>query len=295
MLKILLDGKLVDENEAKISVFDHGLLYGDGVFEGIRAYSGRVFRLKEHVDRLFDSAKAIMLNVPVSKKKMIDGILATLRANSLKDAYIRVVVTRGRGDLGLDPRNCPKPSYFIIADKITLYPGEFYEKGLSIATVSIRRNIPEAVSPRIKSLNYLNNILAKIEGTQRGVPEALMLNQQGFVAECTGDNIFIVKNGSLITPPSYIGVLEGITQTAVFEIAKKLKFKVRKNTFTRYCIYTAEECFLTGTAAEVVPVVEIDGRKIGDGKPGKITKRLISEFRRLVKTTGTPISRNIKY
>jgi len=289
MLKILLDGKLVEEKEAKISVFDHGLLYGDGVFEGIRAYSCRVFRLKEHVDRLFDSAKAIMLNIPVSKKKMTDEILATIRANSLKDAYIRVVVTRGKGDLGLDPVKCPRPSYFIIADKIALYPKEFYEKGLQIATVSIRKNIPEAINPRIKSLNYLNGILAKIEGRQRGVEEALLLNKDGFVAECTGDNIFIVSRGKLITPHYSLGMLEGITQRAVITLAEKNKMEVRRESFTRFCIFTAEECFLTGTAAEIIPVIEVDGRKIGDGKPGKITRRLISEFRRLVKTTGTSI------
>ncbi|MFH1352738.1 MAG: branched-chain-amino-acid transaminase [bacterium] len=289
MLKILLDGKLVDEREAKISVFDHGLLYGDGVFEGIRAYSGRVFRLKEHVDRLFDSAKAIMLNIPVSKKKMMEEILATLRANSLRDAYIRVVVTRGKGDLGLDPVKCPRPSYFIIADKIALYPKEFYEKGLKIATVSIRKNIPEAINPRIKSLNYLNSILAKIEGRQRGVEEALLLNKDGFVAECTGDNIFIVSRGKLVTPHYSAGALEGITQQAVIYLAGKNKMEVHREFFTRFCIFTAEECFLTGTAAEIIPVIEVDGRKIGDGKPGKITRRLISEFRRLVKTTGAPI------
>ncbi len=289
MLKILLDGKLVDEKEAKISVFDHGLLYGDGVFEGIRAYSGRVFRLKEHVDRLFDSAKAIMLDIPFSKKKMTEEILATLRANSLRDAYIRVVVTRGKGDLGLDPVKCPRPTYFIIADKIALYPKEFYEKGLKIATVSIRKNIPEAINPRIKSLNYLNSILAKIEGRQRGVEEALLLNKDGFVAEGTGDNIFIVSRGKLVTPHYSVGALEGITQQAVIYLAGKNKIEVHREFFTRFCIFTAEECFLTGTAAEIIPVIEADGRKIGNGKPGKITRRLISDFRRLVKTTGTPI------
>ena len=289
MLKILLDGKLVDEGAAKISVFDHGLLYGDGVFEGIRAYSGRVFRLKEHVERLFDSARAIMLNVPVSGKKMMEEILLTLRANSFRNAYIRVVVTRGRGDLGLDPVKCSRPSYFVIASKIALYPKEFYEKGLKIATVSIRKNIPEAINPRIKSLNYLNGILAKIEGHQRGVEEALLLNKDGFVAECTGDNIFIVSHGKLITPHYSVGALEGITQQAVIGLARKNKMDVRRDPFTRFCIFTAEECFLTGTAAEIIPVIEVDGRKIGGGKPGKITRLLISEFRRLVKTTGTPI------
>ena len=214
-----------------------------------------------------------------------------MKKNALTDAYIRVVVTRGVGDLGLDPRKCPKASYFIIADKITLYPKEFYTKGLAIATVSIRRNIPEALNPRIKSLNYLNNILAKIEGALRGVPEALMLNEQGYVAECTGDNIFIVKDGVIFTPPAFAGVLEGITQAAVMEIAGEQNIEVRRDLFTRYCIFTAAECFLTGTAAEVIPVVEVDGRKIGSGHPGKITRKLISEFKKLANSTGTPITR----
>ncbi|PIU18059.1 MAG: branched-chain-amino-acid transaminase [Elusimicrobia bacterium CG08_land_8_20_14_0_20_44_26] len=288
-LQILIDGRFFDKNDAKISVFDHGLLYGDGVFEGIRAYSGRIFKLKEHIDRLYDSAKAIMLKPPVAKKKMIQDIRKTLRKNSLRDAYIRVVVTRGAGDLGLDPNKCPSASYFIIADKIVLYPKELYDKGLSIASVSVRRNIPEALNPRVKSLNYLNNILAKIEGTQRGVPEALMLNAQGFVAECTGDNIFIVKDGVLITPPSSAGALMGITQETVIALAEKSGLRVKEELFTRYCIFTADECFLTGTAAEVIPVVNVDGRIIGDGKPGKITCMLISKFRRLAGTTGVLI------
>ncbi len=290
-LKILLDGKLVDEKDAKISVFDHGLLYGDGVFEGIRAYSGKVFRLNDHIDRLYDSARFITLKIPVSKKKMIEDILKTLRANRLEDAYIRVVVTRGIGDLGLDPRKCPRATYFVIADRISLYPREFYEKGLKICTVSVRRNLPEALNPRVKSLNYLNNILAKIEGNSRGVPEALMLNNSGFVAECTGDNIFIVKNGEITTPPASVGVLDGITQAAIMEIAEKSGIKVRREVFTRYCLFTADECFLSGTAAEIVPVVEVDDRKIADGKPGPITKKLRAEFKKIVKKTGTPIWR----
>ncbi len=288
-LKILLDGELVDKENAKISVFDHGLLYGDGIFEGIRAYSGRVFRLKEHIDRLYDSAKVLMLEIPVDKKKMIDDIRVTLKANSLTDAYIRVVVTRGAGDLGLDPRKCPKASYFIIADKISLYPDELYEKGMEIATVSTRRNIPEALNPRVKSLNYLNNIMAKIEGTQRGVAEALMLNSQGFVAECTGDNIFIIKNGVLITPPAAAGALLGVTQEAVIGLAEARKIEVRKEFFTRYCIFTADECFLTGTAAEIIPVVALDGRTIASGKPGEITLKLIADFRKLTKSSGEVI------
>lgn len=288
-LKILLDGKLVEKGKAKISVFDHGLLYGDGIFEGIRAYSGRVFRLKEHIDRLYDSAKVIMLEMPVDKTKMTDDIKVTLRANSLTDAYIRVVVTRGIGDLGLDPRKCPKASYFIIADKISLYPDELYEKGMGIATVSTRRNIPEALNPRVKSLNYLNNIMAKIEGAQRGVAEALMLNSQGFVAECTGDNIFVIKNGIIITPPSAAGALLGVTQEAVIELAGKKNIEVRREFFTRYDIFTADECFLTGTAAEIIPVVALDGRTIASGKPGKITTGLIADFRKLANSTGEAI------
>ncbi len=288
-LKILLDGELVEKYNAKISVFDHGLLYGDGIFEGIRAYSGRVFRLKEHIDRLYDSAKVIMLKIPVDKKKMIEDIRVTLKANSLSDAYIRVVVTRGIGDLGLDPTKCPKASYFIIADKISLYPDELYKKGMEIATVSTRRNIPEALNPRVKSLNYLNNIMAKIEGTQRGVAEALMLNSQGFVAECTGDNIFIIKNGIIITPPAAAGALLGVTQEAVIELAEKKNIEVRKEFFTRYCIFTADECFLTGTAAEIIPVVALDGRIIASGKPGAITTGLIADFRKLANSTGEAI------
>jgi len=288
-LKILLDGQLLEKDNAKISVFDHGLLYGDGIFEGIRAYSGRVFRLKEHIDRLYDSAKVIMLQMPVDKKKMSDDIKAVLRANSLSDAYIRVVVTRGVGDLGLDPRKCPKASYFIIADKISLYPDEFYENGLEIATVSTRRNIPESLNPRVKSLNYLNNIMAKIEGAQRAVPEALMLNAQGYVAECTGDNIFIIRDAVITTPPASAGALLGVTQEAVIELAGKRKIEVRKELFTRYCVFTADECFLTGTAAEVIPVVALDGRKIGSGKPGDITLKLIADYRKLTKSSGEAI------
>lgn len=288
-LKILLDGQLVEKENAKISVFDHGLLYGDGIFEGIRAYSRRVFRLKEHIDRLYDSAKVIMLEIPVDKEKMAADIKTVLRANSLSDGYIRVVVTRGVGDLGLDPRKCPKASYFIIADNISLYPEELYRKGMEIATVSTRRNIPEALNPRVKSLNYLNNIMAKIEGTQRGVAEALMLNAQGYVAECTGDNIFIIKDGVITTPPASAGALLGVTQEAVIELARKRKIEVRKELFTRYCVFTADECFLTGTAAEIIPVVALDGRKIGDGKPGGITTGLIADFRKLVNSTGEVI------
>ncbi len=287
---IYLDGKLVKRNEAKISVFDHGLLYGDGVFEGIRAYNGRVFRLREHLERLYNSARVITLEIPISKEKMEEAVVTTIRANKLKDAYIRLIVTRGVGDLGLDPAKCSKPTIIIIADKISLYPEEYYTKGLEISTVSIRRNIPEALNPCIKSLNYLNNILAKIEATKMGVPEAIMLNKDGYVAECTGDNIFILKKNTLITPPTWVGSLPGITREAVMEIAKtNLKLLVKEEVFTRYHIYTADECFLTGTAAEIVPVVKVDERVIGNGKPGKITIELMKEFKELTISTGLPI------
>jgi branched-chain amino acid aminotransferase len=288
-LKVYIDGKFYLKEEAKISVFDHGFLYGDGVFEGIRAYNGRVFCLDEHLNRLYQSAKYIMLEIPISIKEMEKAILETLRINKLKDAYIRVVVSRGVGDLGLDPRKCQKPSVIIITDKITLYPKEFYEKGLEVITVSTRRNIPEALNPRVKSLNYLNNILAKIEVNNAGLLEGIMLNKEGYVAEATGDNIFIVKNKKLITPPNYAGILEGVTRGVVIKIAEKLKIPVEEKLFTQHDIYIASECFLTGTAAEIIPVVKVDGRTIGDGKPGKITLKLLKEFHLLTRNTGTPI------
>ena len=289
-LKIYLDGKLLNNNQAKISVFDHGLLYGDGVFEGIRAYNGRVFKLSEHLDRLYDSARAIMLDIPLNKIEMECAVLSTIRANKISSGYVRLVVTRGIGDLGLSPWKCPKPTIFIIADKITLYPQEYYTNGLEVVTVSVRRNLPDAINPSIKSLNYLNNILAKIEGIRAGVPEAIMLNKDGYVAECTGDNIFILKNNTLITPPTYAGALPGITCDAVKDIAKtKLKLLVKEELFTTYHIYTADECFLTGTAAEIVPVVKVDKRTIGKGVPGNITLDLIREFKELTRSTGVPI------
>ena len=289
-MKIYLNGQLVEKEKAVISVFDHGLLYGDGVFEGIRAYNGRVFKLREHLDRLYNSARAIMLQVPMTKKELEEAVLATLRGNRLKDAYIRLVVTRGEGDLGLDPRKCVKPSIFIITDKITLYPQELYEKGLSLITSSIRRNIPEALNPCIKSLNYLNNVLAKAEASRQNAPEAIMLNREGYVAECTGDNIFVLKENTLITPPTSAGALEGITRNIVMDIAKnKLKLLVKEELFTPYHVYVGDEVFLTGTAAEVIPVTEVDGRSIGDGGPGKTTLRLIKEFRELTRLTGVPI------
>lgn len=289
-MKVNLNGKLVNAGDARVSVFDHGLLYGDGVFEGIRAYNGRVFCLEEHLHRLYRSAQAIALKIPLSKEQLSKEILRTLRINRLRDAYIRVVVTRGPGDLGLDPANCPRPLYFIITDKIKLYPAEFYVRGLEIVTAATCRNLPQAINPAIKSLNYLNNILAKIEASLRGLPEAIMLNASGFVAECTGDNIFIVSRGELLTPPVWAGALEGITRAVVMRLAgEEMGIPVRKDNLTVYQLYTAEECFLTGTAAEIVPVAKIDGRLIGTGKPGPVTRRLIDRFRRLTQTQGTPI------
>ncbi|WP_027339176.1 branched-chain-amino-acid transaminase [Halonatronum saccharophilum] len=286
---IFVDGELVKKEDAKISVFDHGFLYGDGIFEGIRAYNGRVFRFEEHLTRLYESAKAIMLDIPMSREEMKESVLETIRANDLRDAYVRLVVSRGVGDLGLDPNKCKKATVIIIASDITLYPEEFYENGLEVVTVPTRRNIPEALNPRIKSLNYLNNILAKIEANRAGVLEAVMLNNEGYVAECTGDNIFIIKDGVLITPPTYIGALKGIKRGVVLEVAPKFGLEVKEEVFTRHDLYVADECFLTGTAAEVIPVVKIDGREIGDAKPGKYTKELIEEFRTLANSTGTSI------
>lgn len=285
-LIIYFDGRYVPEEEAKVSVFDHGLLYGDGVFEGIRAYHGRVFKLKEHLDRLYDSAKSIHLNIGISREEMQEIVLETCRRNNLRDAYIRLVVTRGPGDLGLDPNKCLRPIIFCIAAKIELYPPHFYEEGLKIVTVATRRNIPEAINPRIKSLNYLNNILAKIECHRAGVPEALMLNNEGYVAEATGDNIFLVKNGILITPPSWVGILEGITRNTVMQLARANGITVEERIFTRHDVYSADEVFLTGTAAEVIPVVEVDGRPIADGKVGAMTNRLINLFREHTKEDG---------
>lgn len=288
-IKVYINGKFVPKEEAKISVFDHGYLYGDGVFEGIRAYNGRVFRLKEHIDRLYDGVKSIMINLSETKEEMKEIILQTLRENNLKDAYIRVVISRGTGDLGLDPRKCPRPTVVVIADKITLYPQEMYENGLKVITATTRRNIPEGVNPQMKSLNYLNNIMAKMEANQAGVLEAIMLNNENYVAECTGDNIFIVKNGKLITPPTYAGILIGITRNAVIELAENMGIPVVEKNFTRHELFTADECFLTGTAAEVIPVVNVDGRLIADGKPGVITKKLIAAFGELVQKEGEPI------
>jgi branched-chain amino acid aminotransferase len=281
--KVYISGKLFDKADAKVSVFDHGLLYGDGVFEGIRAYSSRVFRLKKHVDRLYESARGIHLEIPMKRDEMATAINETLAFNKLIDAYIRVIVTRGAGSLGLDPRKTTDPQIIIITDHISLYPEELYEHGLKIITAATTRNHPNAVNPRIKSLNYLNNILAKIEGTNAGCLEALMLNHKGEVAECTGDNIFIVKNGELHTPSIDAGILDGITRHAVMDLARGVGIKVVERAMDRHDIYTADECFLTGTAAEVIPVVELDARPIGNGQPGPITKDLLQRFHKLVR------------
>ena len=288
-MKIYLDGKYVPEDEAKISVFDHGLLYGDGVFEGIRVYNSRIFRLDQHLDRLFNSAKAIMLTIPLTKKQLVEACCETCLQNQLKDGYIRLVVTRGVGYLGLNPFRCKNPTVFIIADKIELYPEEVYRKGLKLITASTQRTNPAAVSPSIKSLNYLNNILAKIEAVNAGTLEAIMLNAQGHVAECTGDNIFIGRGGQLEPPPVSAGALIGITRQVVIELAAKRGIAVSEPNLTRYDLSTADEVFLTGTAAEIVPVASIDGRTIGSGGPGPMTEQLTADFRTLTLTDGTLI------
>ena len=282
-MKIYLDGKFVDEADAKVSVFDHGLLYGDGVFEGMRSYSGRVFRLDAHIDRLWESAQAICLKIPLTKEAVAQAVNETLAANGLTDGYVRLLVTRGAGTLGLDPNRTKDPQVIVIADTISLYPREHYEKGLRIVTAATQRTQAAALSPRIKSLNYLNNIMAKLEGLQAGCVEALMLNHKGEVAECTGDNIFVVRKGLLLTPPPDAGILEGITRGAVMELARSAGIDCREATLTRHDLYTAEECFLTGTAAEVIPVVEIDGRSIGTGRPGPVTAKLLAAFHALVR------------
>ena len=280
---IFMNDRLVPEEEAKVSVFDHGLLYGDGVFEGLRSYSGRVFRLDAHLDRLWASARAISLEIPLAKDVVAKAVNDTLAANKLVDGYVRLLVTRGAGSLGLDPNRTKNPQVIVIADTISLYPREFYEKGLRIVTAATQRVHSAALSPRIKSLNYLNNIMAKLEGLQAGCVEALMLNHKGEVAECTGDNLFVVRSGRLLTPPPDAGILEGITRGAVMELAHAAGIECREATLTRYDLYTSDECFLTGTAAEVIPVVEIDGRKVGAGTPGPITARLTADFHTLVR------------
>jgi branched-chain amino acid aminotransferase len=288
-LLVYIDGEYVPQEEAKISVYDHGFLYGDGVFEGIRAYNGRVFRLDEHLERLFRSAKAIMLEIPLTHDAMRAAVLESLKRNGLRDGYVRLVVTRGRGDLGLDPRKCAGASIVIIADKIALYPREMYEKGLEVMTVTTRRNLPEAINPAVKSLNYLNNIVAKLEVIRAHLLEGIMLNHQGHVAEATGDNVFIYRQNRLVTPPLSVGILEGIRRDTVIDLAGEAGMTVVEEVFNQYDLYNAEECFLTGTAAEIVPVVKVDGRVIGTGKPGPITQDLTARFHELVATTGVPI------
>jgi len=283
-LKVYINGQLIPKEDAKISVFDHGLLYGDGVFEGIRSYGGRVFRLDEHLDRLWHSARAICLEIPISKEEMAKAVVDTLKVNGLEDGYIRLVITRGCGTLGLGPDRCEEPQVIIITDHIELYPPEHYEKGLEIVTAATQRSHPGALSPRIKSLNYLNNIMAKVEGMHAGCVEALMLNHKGEVAECTGDNIFIVRDGRILTPPTDAGILEGITREAVIGLARDGGTEVLETALTRHDVYIADECFLTGTAAEVIPVVKIDCRPIGDGRPGPITKDMMAKFHKLARS-----------
>jgi len=288
-MKIFIDGKYYDERSAKISVFDHGLLYGDGIFEGIRAYNGRVFKLREHVDRLFCSAKAILLSVPMSHAAIMRAVVEACRANKIRNGYVRLVVTRGVGTLGLNPNRCKRPSVIIIADKIQLYPKSFYTRGMEIITVPTTRNVHNAVNPAIKSLNYLNNILAKIEASNAGCEEAIMLNAEGFVAECTGDNVFIVKDAQIFTPPLSAGALYGITRRTVMDLAAESGHKVSEPNLTRYDLFNADECFLTGTGAEIVPVTKIDRRVIGRGRPGPVTRELEEKYRALTKMAGEPI------
>jgi branched-chain amino acid aminotransferase len=281
--KVYINGKLYDKPDAKISVYDHGLLYGDGVFEGIRVYAGKVFRLRQHVDRLYESARHIQLEIPLTREKMTEAVLSTVKANAKVEGYIRLVVTRGAGSLGLDPRKTTDPQVIIIVDDISMYPPELYENGMEIITASTIRNHPDALSPRVKSLNYLNNILAKIEAIQGGCLEALMLNVNGELAECTGDNIFLVKNGVLKTPPPNAGILEGVTRNAVIELARAANVPVQEVPLTRHDVYAADECFLTGTAAEVIPIIKCDKRVIGTGKPGPVTRLLHERFHQLAR------------
>ena len=288
-MKIYVDGKYCDEKNAKISVFDHGLLYGDGIFEGIRAYNGRVFQLKEHIDRLFYSAKAILLDIPMSHGEVMKAVVETCRQNGIRDGYIRLLVTRGIGTLGLNPNRCKDPSVIIIADKIQLYAPELYEQGMEIITVPTTRNLHSALNPAIKSLNYLNNILAKMEANIAGCEEAVMLNAEGFVSECTGDNIFIVKARRVFTPPLSAGALHGITRGVVMDLAREEGVTVAEPNLTRYDLFNADECFLTGTGAELIPIVKIDGRVIGTGRPGPLTGKLVGKYRALTKISGEPI------
>lgn len=286
-LKIYLNGQFVKKSEAKISVFDHGLLYGDGIFEGIRVYNNCVYRLDSHLERLEYSAKALLLTLSWSREEISQSVCETCRVNGITDGYIRLIVTRGEGSLGLSPRSCSNPSIIIIADKIQLYPDEFYTNGLKIITVPTRRSSPAMLPPMIKSLNYVNNILAKIEAQHNGYEEAIMLDDAGYVAECTGDNLFIIHKGVMLTPPTSAGALKGITREAAIDIAKNLGIRVEERNLTRYDVWIADECYLTGTAAEVIPVVEVDGRVIGDGRPGSVTGRILEAFRKEVSKNGT--------
>ncbi|MDB6175211.1 MAG: ilvE [Chthoniobacteraceae bacterium] len=288
-LQIYIDGEFFPEADAKVSVFDHGLLYGDGIFEGIRFYNGRVFELEAHLARLWDSAKAICLTIPLTVEELQEATLETIRRNELRDGYIRLLITRGVGNLGLSPDRCKKASVIIIASTIQLYPAEKYAVGMEMVTCSTRRCSPAALSPAVKSLNYLNNIMAKIEATHAGADEGLMLNEEGYVAECTGDNIFVIKNGRVTTPPISSGALCGITRRVVFEICADIGIPICEAQMTRYDVYTADECFLTGTAAEVIAAIRLDTRAIGTGKPGALTERIIARFRELTQSTGTPI------
>jgi branched-chain amino acid aminotransferase len=286
---IYIDGKFYTQANAKISVFDHGLLYGDGIFEGIRFYNGRVFRLEEHLDRLWDSARSICLEIPLTKTEMTEALLETIRQNDLRDGYIRLIVTRGVGNLGLNPAQCERPSVIIIATTITLYPESLYQNGLTVVTVPTRRTNPSALNPAVKSLNYLNNVMARIEANLAGADEALMLNDAGNVAECTADNVFVIKRGHIFTPPITAGALRGITRSVVFEIAAELGIRIAEADITRHDVFIADECFLTGTAAEIIPVIKADGRPIGNGKPGPISARMIARFRELTRDRGTEI------
>lgn len=289
-MKVFMNGKWVAARDAAISVFDHGLLYGDGVFEGIRAYNGRLFRLDEHIDRLFESARAILIQPPLSKDRVAKAVVETCRKNRIRDGYVRLVVTRGVGTLGLNPFQCSRPQLFVIAATIQLYPEELYRNGLSVVTAGTPRNLFESVHPRIKSLNYLNNIMAKIEAVNAGAMEAILLNSQGYVAEASADNVFVVKGGRLTTPPTWCGALRGITRDAVMELAAESGYGAAEDIVTRFDLYTADEVFLTGTAAEIIGVTKIDGRTIGDGRPGPVTGDLADRFHALARTTGTPIS-----
>lgn len=286
---IYIDGQFYSKEDAKISVYDHGLLYGDGIFEGIRVYNGRIFKMEEHMDRLFDSAKSIMLEIGMTRQELIDAHVETIRRNGHRDIYIRTIVTRGVGNLGIDPRKCPKASVIIIADKIALYPPEFYEKGLEVITVATRRTSVDSLTARVKSLNYLNNVMGKLDVARAGAFEGIMLNSEGYVTEATADNVFVIKNGVIFTPPRYLGILEGITRNTVIEIAPSLGYTVKEDVLTRHDLFIADEIFLTGSGAEIIPVINCDGRIIGDGKPGKITWDFIHAYRKLVNSTGYPV------